>query len=76
MAPPAPRKLWNKWREKELLDLDIQGIYAKLSDDDYRVIVDELAFGADTHAAWQPDRLVMTKTVPLSDCVALIVSCG
>ena len=56
----TPRKLWNKWREKQLHDLDIQGIMnAELSDDEYRVIVDELAFGADTHADLaEPDRLV------------------
>ena len=56
----TPRKLWNKWREKELHDLDIQGtMNAELSADDYRAIVDELAFGADTHAGMaEPDRLV------------------
>ena len=46
---------------------------AKLSDDDYRVIVDELAFGADTHAGLaEPDRLV-TDQRALVGCVALIV---
>ena len=46
MAPRhAPQAVEQVARE-ELLDLDIQGIMnAKLSDDDYRVIVDELAFG-------------------------------
>lgn len=56
----TPRKLWNKWREKEISDQYIQGIMdTGLDREDYRAIIDGLALGADVRLGMvESDRLV------------------